>query len=239
MNDNGLTTLVRDSVADVHATTPIDQIINRGRGLQRRRRFTTSAGLAFTAVAAGTAVTVALSGAPGASPNHNPGAAPPNQSTGGIRTVGFVLTANANGTLTLTMSQMLDPVALQQALARHGVPALVKTDSYCTSTPAAPDPVEAGVLSTRPAFHPPKVGLVQVPNSASPSGGPGHPPGPPDALGQFAAHTKTVINPAAMPAGTELFVGYHPGDHTVAVWLIYTNSHTCGSQPPPEGPKGH
>jgi hypothetical protein len=51
------------------------------------------------------------------------------------------------------------------------------------------------------------------------------------------ALTKTTINPAAIPAGTELFFGYVPGDSLVSVGLIYVNSYTCSSQPPPDGPK--
>ena len=38
------------------------------------------------------------------------------------------------------MNQMLDPATLQQALTQHGIPALVKTGTYCTSTPCATRP---------------------------------------------------------------------------------------------------
>ena len=43
-----------------------------------------------------------------------------------------------------------------------------------------------------------------------------------------------VINPAAIPSGTELFIGYFDLGHTFFVDLIYTSSHTCrnGQQPP-------
>ena len=53
------------------------------------------------------------------------------------------------------MSQMLDPATLQQALTQHGIPALVKTGTYCSSNPAAPDPVSIGVLSIQPPAGPP------------------------------------------------------------------------------------
>jgi hypothetical protein len=47
-------------------------------------------------------------------------------------------------------------------------------------------------------------------------------------------HTVTVINPAAMPSGTELFFGYFNSDHALFFDLIYTRSYTCsnGAQPP-------
>jgi hypothetical protein len=44
-----------------------------------------------------------------------------------------------------------------------------------------------------------------------------------------------VINPAAMPAGTELFIGYFDIVQTIIVDLIYTGSHTCHSTLEPPG----
>ncbi len=43
------------------------------------------------------------------------------------------------------------------------------------------------------------------------------------------ADAVTVINPAAMPAGTELFFGYFNSDRTLTGNLIYTSSYTCSS----------
>jgi hypothetical protein len=47
-------------------------------------------------------------------------------------------------------SQVFNPAALQQALAQHGIPALVQAGIYCWSNPAAPDPGSLGVLFIRP-----------------------------------------------------------------------------------------
>jgi hypothetical protein len=47
----------------------------------------------------------------------------------------------------------------------------------------------------------------------------------------------TTIDPAAMPAGTELFFDYVPGDNLIAPNLIYSNAYTCSAGPPPLGPK--
>jgi hypothetical protein len=198
-----------------------------------------AAGLGVAGVAAAITLTLALTGVLSpVRPTHSGGAAVPTpsggtpvptQSTGTFRTVGFVLRANSNGTLTLTMRQVLDPAALQQALARHGIPALVKTGAYCTSNPAAPDPTSIGVLSANLPFKPtpgltfkPTPGLVQPRQPVHPRG--------------FTAFTRTVINPTAMPTGTELFFGYVPGDSLVYAGLIDTNSYTCSSQPPTPGP---
>src|ERR1019366_9015678 len=135
----------------------------------------------------------------------------PAPAPGTIRTAAFTLARNANGTasLTLNQDQMFDPAALQQALARDGIPALVQTGTYCTSTPASLG--ISGVLS------------VQLPDG-SPLPTPGHRsrvPVPPDAV--------TVINPAAMPAGTELSFTYVNHDHDLIGRLIYTAAHTCSS----------
>jgi hypothetical protein len=47
----------------------------------------------------------------------------------------------------------------------------------------------------------------------------------------MAANTATVINPAAIPSGTELFFGYSSGFHAVFTDLIDTDSYTCSSNP--------
>jgi hypothetical protein len=198
------------------------QVAREPRRLRLRPFWQWAAGLGVAGVAAATALAFALTAVPGPVPNHGIRTTQPTQTPGTIRTVGFILTANTNGTLTLTMSQVLDPAALQYALARHGIPALVKTDAYCTSNPAAPDPSSIGVISANPPFKP-RLGLVPAPPQ------PAHPTG-------FTAAAKTVINPAAMPAGTELFFGYVPGNSLVIADLIYTKSFTCSSQPPPPAP---
>ena len=167
------------------------------------------------------ALGLGLSGARGAAPN---GATGTTRGTGTIRTAAFTLTGNANGTdtLTLTHSQMFDPAALQQALAQHGIPALVKTGTYCSSNPAAPNPASIGVLSVRaPGPQPPRGVFSNL---------------TPSEMNRIAAGTRTVINPAAMPPGTELFFSYVNSGHALFFDLIYTSSYTCSNAPPPGGP---
>jgi hypothetical protein len=52
------------------------------------------------------------------------------------------------------------------------------------------------------------------------------------------ADIVTVINPKAMPSGTELFFGYFNSDHGLFFDLIYTSSYTCSTGLPPAGPAG-
>lgn len=226
-DDSALTRQLRDALSELATPgrPPLTAITSRGRA-HRQRRLGGFAGLGVTGAAAGTALALGLTGALGAAPARGTAAiqaaAPArgtSTSTATIRTAAFTLTRNANGTgtLTLTMSQMLDPAVLQQALAQDGIRALVKTGIYCSSSPAAPDPASIGVLSVRLPVNPPH-GMVPAPSGPAPS-----------QLKQIAARTATVINPAAMPSGTELFFGYSTSIHALFTDLIYTRSYTCSN----------
>ena len=227
MNDQELITAVRQSVHGVRMNVTAEQIVSRGRAIRARghRRLA-----CITAVAAAGSVVLGLglSGTPAAAPNGGTGTTRGTGaigSTGTIRTAAFTLTSNANGTdtLTLTSSQLFIPAALQQALAQHGIRALVKTGTYCSSHPAAPDPSNIGVLT------------VQFANGTAL-------PGPSPAVKPHAsfvpANTVTVINPKAMPSGTELFFGYFNSDHGLFFDLISTSSYACGNGLPPSGSAG-
>jgi hypothetical protein len=167
-----------------------------------RRQRRRLAELSVAGVAASVALVLGLTGVFGSS-NHSPE----------IRTAAFTLVSNANGTATLTLhqSQVFNPSALAHALAQAGIPAVVHTGIFCSSHPAPPS---KGVIS------------VQLPGGASVAKSyPGHERStPPDAV--------TVINPAAMPAGTELSLTFlhHNRDLDVSDSgpLIYEYGHTCG-----------
>jgi hypothetical protein len=226
-DDSALTRELRDALSELATPErpPLTAITSRGRA-HRLRRLAGLAGLSVTGAAAGTALALGLTGTLGAASARSAGPAPArataaSASTATIRTAAFTLTRNANGTdtLTLTMSQMLDPAVLQQALGQDGIPALVKTGIYCSSSPAAPDPASIGVLSVRLPVNPPH---VMVPARSGPA---------PSELKQIAARTVTVINPAAMPSGTELFFGYSTSIHALFTDLIYTTSYTCSNSP--------
>ena len=148
MNDQELITAVRQSVHGVRMNVPAEQIVSRSRAIRARGHRRVAACLTAVAAAGSVVLGLGLSGAHGAAPNGGTGTI---HRTGTIRTAAFTLTRNANGTdtLTLTNSQIFDPAAFQQALAQHGIPALVKTGTYCTSNPPAPDPASIGVLSLR------------------------------------------------------------------------------------------
>jgi len=202
MNDDEVLRAAAWSLSATQVPEPPDVRAVMARGRQGRRRRLAGLGLAGTAAAAAAALGVA--GVLGGGPATVP--------AGTIHTAAFTLVKNADGTATLTLSQqqVFNPGALQQALAQDGIPALIKVGTYCSSNPA---PASTGVLS------------VQLPDGTPvQKSTPGHPsPVPADAV--------TVINPAAMPAGTELFFDYV--SHGLTGGLIYTDNYTCGGQPVP------
>jgi len=188
----------RDALSGTRMETPVEPILAKGRSRRRRRRLAqlSAAVAASGALALGLAIVGSNSSAP---------------APGTIRTAAFTLARNANGTasLTLNQDQVFNPAALQQALARDGIPALVQTGTYCTSTPAPPS---SGVVS------------IQLPDGSPVPHTGNQSPVPPDAV--------TVINPAAMPGGTELSFTYSNHDRDLTGILIYTAAHTCNSTPP-------
>jgi len=111
MNDNELSTAVRESVAGIHSATPVAQIISRGRAVRARRRIPRVAG-ALTVAAAGTALAVPMlvsSGHPGSHPAR-------------IQLDAWTVTKQANGDIDVTINQLRNPEGLQSALRADGLP---------------------------------------------------------------------------------------------------------------------
>jgi hypothetical protein len=103
-------------------------------------------------------------------------------------------------------------------VGRHPGPGRDRLVLLIEPSPAPPGPAWAATLS------------LQLPDGTPVSP---NQPVPSDAV--------TVINPAAMPAGTELFFGYFDSNSTLTGNLIYTSSYTCSSNPPAgsaHGPTG-
>jgi hypothetical protein len=141
----------------------------------------------------------------------------PARGTGTIRTAAFTLVEHANGTATLSINPkvLLDAAALRNALRQDGIPALVTSGSFCSSHPAL-----AAFSQVVSPF--PNLKLL----------GPGYH----HLRGPVAIIT---INPAAMPAGTELSFGIFqlgPDEQQVDGELINTSSYSCTSTPPSPHP---
>lgn len=109
MNDDELITLVREQRTGVPMTTPVDEIIGRGRAVRARRRVPRMAGA--LAAAAGAAAAVAL-----LVPSTRPAA---------TQLTAWTVTRQADGNVDVTIRQLSDPAGLAAALHGAGVPAYV------------------------------------------------------------------------------------------------------------------
>ena len=199
LNDSAVLTAVRDSIAGLPMPKAprLEAITARGRA--RRRHQVT--GLSVAAAGACAALVFGLAGGGGpAGPAHQHGESP-------IYLTGFSVVSGPDGSTTLTLypNQVINPSAVRQALAEHGVPALVTAGKFCTT---ANHPAGVGqIVSIGP--------LQQVPGQ--------HPSGP-----------RLVINGSAIPAGAKLSIGYRqgPGQREVSFTLIQAGAPlTCTTIP--------
>jgi hypothetical protein len=179
MNDEVLT-LLSDRFSELEMKTPLEEIYARGRRHRKMRRLTgaVAAGAAIAVAAGLTATTVA--------PASHP-AKPVN-----AQLTAFSLSAGANGTSALTLRKgeqyRLDPVALRQALARHGIPALVTVGKACDSTPE-PTGLDQAVTAQR---HPDGSVTLTINPTAMP-------PASELSIGYFTSKTTFALIQAGAP----------------------------------------
>jgi hypothetical protein len=109
VNDKDLTTAIRESVTRIHAATPAEQIIRRGRAVRTRRRIRGLIGA--VAVAAGSAlVVIALLPS-----SHQPTA----------QLAAWTVAKQSDGEIYVAIREFRDPAGLQRRLRADGVPASV------------------------------------------------------------------------------------------------------------------
>jgi hypothetical protein len=122
MNDSELSTMVCESVAGMHSSTPVGQIISRGHAVRAWRRV--PAATAGALVVAGGAALGVTALAPGGHPA--PAAA---EKAGSQRAVvalaAWTVVKQANGDIDVTIRQLQHPVQLQATLRADGLPAHV------------------------------------------------------------------------------------------------------------------
>jgi hypothetical protein len=121
MNDNNALGAVRDylatakdSLAEVHMTTPPDTIVRNGRARRRRHRLTGLAGA--TAVAAALATAVLL---PASHPISHPVS---------TQLTAWTVTKHTDGLIYVHIRELRDPAGLQRKLRADGIPASVIFD---------------------------------------------------------------------------------------------------------------
>jgi hypothetical protein len=179
MNDDELITAVRESFTSVHTATAVEQIVGRSRRVRTRRRASVLAGaLALTlAVVAGMAFTV-ITLRPGGHP------APPQPP---LRLAAWTVTRQPDGTVRVTIRELINPAALQGKLRADGVPASVtllgRRNPSCRPFPASPALMRRVFSPSFDYFPPPRQG-------------------PPATLPpQLGLVLVLLIHPSALPAG--------------------------------------
>lgn len=137
MNDDEVLSAVRNTLSDVQMDRPVEAIEERGRTRRRNRNLTgvvAGGGLAVAAALALVLPTVfhKAGAAPATSePLAGGGAAP--VSAPAMEPAAFTLATQADGSVKLTLkpNKLLNPAALEKALAGAGIPAVVKAGVLC------------------------------------------------------------------------------------------------------------
>ena len=175
----GVLDALKDSFGGVTMGTPVEQIVAAGRARRRRRR--------LAGVAAGTAVTgIALGVATYANPSAVPPTAGDSIAADGvhIHTVGYTVDSKTDGTVQVTWDKQRyfqDSEGLQAALRKAGFPVLIKVGEFCKG-PHDDGPLDPSGIGP---------GVDRVMKGERENG-----------------KVTFVFTPSAMPAGTQLFIGY-------------------------------
>ncbi len=190
MIDDELITALREQRGTVVMTTPVEQIINRGRSIRARHRIPRAAGTLGAAAAAVAAVSLALP-ASGPAVSHpaagRPAASHP-ASNPGVQLAAWTVTRLPGGSIKVTFRQATDPAGLQRILRADGVPASV---TFTGKQNPACQPYTASGSAVFEPFGP----------ATGPLGRSRFIHHPQDA---YTTPYALVINPSTLPAGAGL-----------------------------------
>ena len=173
--------LVRESFSGLRMDLPVEDVLAAGRARRRRRRSALTAAAAATAGAAA-AITLTLGGA---APARSGPPSPPSPSASPVKLAAFSVTDGPGHSTTLTLYKgaRLDPSALREDLARHGIPALVTVGTFCRSASGAS--VSFGQV-VQPSTLPDGTDVMVINGAAMP-------PGTRLSIGYFAGHVRMLL----------------------------------------------
>jgi hypothetical protein len=221
LNDGAVLSAVRDSISGLPmpAAPRLDAITARGRARRRHLGGLSIAGAGACAVLV--AVAVLAGGSGSAKPAVSAGHAPQHRAVP-ARLAAFTVTTGPGGATTLTLypGQTIDPSAVRQTLAAHGIPALVTAGQFCrTTVQPAPGVGDVVVISPRPN---------QVVTSGQPVAG--RPAGP-----------ALTIYGSRIPSGVKLSIGYRqdPQNREISFTLIVAGAPLTCTSIPDNGPHGN
>ena len=219
MNDDELITTLREQRGTVTMTTPVEQIISRGRAVRARRRVPgVAAALGVSAVAA-VAVSVAL---PGGHPAGSHPAASQPASGPAVQLAAWTVARQADGSIRVTFREATDPAGLQRTLRADGVPVSVTFTGH-QNTACQPYPLS---------------GSQAEPSPGQPFGGPMGSVVPRDFLRNpkqsYTTPYALVIRPSALPsgAGLQIWTSGTPGaadNFQLNVSLVQASPQCTGS----------
>jgi hypothetical protein len=220
-DDNELTegavlSAVRDSmsVLPLPSAPHVQTITARARARRQRR----AGGLSIASAGACAALAFSLfGGSGGAMPAAQHGNAPQHHAAP-VQLTAFSVVTVAGGSTTLTLypGEVANPNAVRQALAEHGIPALVTAGQFCQN----------GTLPGWPAIDQVATFLGPGPEHAAS----GRPPG-----------MTVVIHGSAIPSGAKLSIGYRQGqqDREISFKLIQDGAPLTCTSLPDSGPHGN
>jgi len=191
---------VRESFSGLRMDMPVEDLFARSR-VRRRRRLSGLTAAATATAGSALALTLALGGpAPARSGN------PPPSRPGPVKLAAFSVTNGPGASTTLTLHKgpqypRLDPSALRQALARHGIPALVTVGTFCRSKPGA-----VGFDKVVSASD-------QADGSAIVINGQAMPPGTELSIGLFPRYTRMLLIKDGVPLSCSSTPSRQPAAH--------------------------
>ena len=195
--------LMRESFADLHMDTPVENVLARSRA--RRRRRLTGLTAASAAAAGAMAAAVLASGGSVPAPAARLSAASPRAAA----LAAFSVTSSPGGETTVILRQgpeyQLDPSALRADLARHGIPALVSTGTFCRSALVTSSGINKVVHASTVAD---KSDMMVITGSALP-------PGTRLSIGYFPGVVRTAVIKDGAPLSCSSTFG-QPTAHVTA-----------------------
>ena len=193
---------VRESFSGLRMDMPVEKVFAASRARRRRRLSGLTAAAAATAGAAA-AITLTLGGA--APPHSGTPPSPPSPSASPVTLAAFSVTDGPGHSTTLTLYKgaRLDPSALREDLARHGIPALVTVGTFCRSAPGAS--VSFGQV-VQPSTLPDGTDVMVINGTAMP-------PGTRLSIGYFAGHVRLLLIKDGAPLSCSSSTSRQPAVH--------------------------
>jgi hypothetical protein len=224
MNDHELTVALREQRGRVSMTTPVEQIISRGRTVRARRRVSGTAATLGVAGAAGAAAIGVSVAVPASHPvSSRPAASQPTASRPvsipDVRLAAWTVTRGSGGTIKVTFREAADAATLQATLRADGIPVSVdftgqpnpacQAYDFSGSTPTPPGEPFSGQLNRLLGGY----SFLHNPKSA------------------YTSPYALVINPSKLPsgAGLQIFTSGTPGgadNFQLTVQLVHASA-TC------------